>query len=898
MWCFILAALIGLAQNATYSLSPIQPGGFMRLNKPSFLALAILLLANTRLLSQFGETCAHETPGPIQNQEPARQDHADQPAPEKPPLRLGSQRLRVNSFIATFALSPDSKTIAVAAGGSRLSLFDAASGELIRTLEAPNVYRLAFSPDGLRLLCGGSAKVEGRMVNVAQEWDVREGKLLHQWEASARILSLHWTSDGQALGIVGKTTISLREFATGKQRFFANQNVFVNRLPEENRVAFTPNGNVLAAAPATGPVLVWETDTGKQLCSLDVPGETVRGLAISREGKSIASLSRSGTQFEVRIWDGTTGKAMRTLSSDQRFPFTVAFLPDGQTLATVGMREIIFWDVATGRELRRTSDAARFARDIAFSGDGKTLVTAEQNVGALRIWDADRAVVKPEPDGHAGDPLTLAFSPDSKHLATGGLDGKLLVWDLQTGAAIKHLQRREWVRACVFSPDSRSLYSSRTDDQLRFSNTSNGHELYSIQLKDLERQDARQIGKHLALSANGLTLVAVSEHRGETPGRGTESAFLVTGWDTATRAQRFERRRPFLNGGTALSPSATLLALVQPDNDPEVRPNGGLGSGRIIVEDTATGRPVMSLPQLPGQTAPMAFSPDGRLLALSNTGVDGRTPNVKVFEIPTVCELVALPNMLFSRVAFSVDNRILATVTKQDSIVLWDLATNRQLRRLSTPAARTVSLAISPDGRKLAAGLTDTTILVWDIAADSESTRLPKLDKSSATQVWAELGSTDATKAFQARCRLAAAPDLALPIIKERLKPAPRLDLDKVQAYIRDLNSTRFEVREKAQNALEALDAAAEKSLRSALTADQSAEARRRIESILTKLGQADRQPDLLQSLRAVAVLEDIGNTDAQWLLERLTKGEPEARLTQAAQQSLQRLQRTRSAGP
>src|SRR5262249_61660266 len=84
----------------------------------------------------------------------------------------------------------------------------------------------------------------------------------------------------------------------------------------------------------------------------------------------------------------------------------------------------------------------------------------------------------------------------------------------------------------------------------------------------------------------------------------------------------------------------------------------------------------------------------------------------------------------------------------------------------------------------------------------------------------------------------------------------------------------------------------AEPALRQTLANKPTLEMRRRVQAVLEHLRGPVTRPELLQSLRAVAVLEDIGTPEARKLLDELTKGAAESRLTREAKASLQRLER------
>jgi len=101
---------------------------------------------------------------------------------------------------------------------------------------------------------------------------------------------------------------------------------------------------------------------------------------------------------------------------------------------------------------------------------------------------------------------------------------------------------------------------------------------------------------------------------------------LVTGWDTAKRKQPFRRRRGRVYLGLAISPAGKVLAVAQ-GGCPGKGPKVPAGQGPIRLEDLATGEELVTFPVVKRQTQPLAFSPDGRLLA---TYTLGPAPSVSI----------------------------------------------------------------------------------------------------------------------------------------------------------------------------------------------------------------------------------------------------------------------------
>jgi hypothetical protein len=166
------------------------------------------------------------------------------------------------------------------------------------------------------------------------------------------------------------------------------------------------------------------------------------------------------------------------------------------------------------------------------------------------------------------------------------------------------------------------------------------------------------------------------------------------------------------------------------------------------------------------------------------------------------------------------------------------------------------------------------------------------LGPKDLNRLWTDLSDGNAARAFQAVRTLAAIPERTVPLLAERLQPVPRPDERKVQRWLADLDSDQFRMRERASAELTRLQEAARQALQGAAARELSAEARRRVERLLTKLDETETATERLQMLRAVEVLERVGSPAARGVLQTLSEGQPEARKTEEARTALQRLTR------
>lgn len=156
---------------------------------------------------------------------------------------------------------------------------------------------------------------------------------------------------------------------------------------------------------------------------------------------------------------------------------------------------------------------------------------------------------------------------------------------------------------------------------------------------------------------------------------------------------------------------------------------------------------------------------------------------------------------------------------------------------------------------------------------------------------WQALADAEVPKTYRALVELSAVPEQTVPLLRQRLQPARPPDPLLLARLLADLDSDRFEVRDKATRQIESIGELAEPALRKALAGKPSLELRRRVEQLLDDV-QPSHSREQMRALRAVEVLEYIGTPEARRLLDTLADGAPEARLTREAKASLARLAR------
>jgi len=282
------------------------------------------------------------------------------------------------------------------------------------------VRSLAFSPDGNSLAAGcydGTLRL----------WNLLTGEAMRLGSFGTTPKSLIWTPDGLRIiwscgsfgfGRVCWTTIDgLTEELIGKAHDAAG-------------VCLTPDGRTLYAATAHA-ICRRDIVTGIELRAWKTVSPAF--LAVSPDGGTLASTHPHSPLaevdvFHVALWDIATGTQRTRLLECNQFSDGVAFAPDGTRLAALGHESLWLWEFPACRVV--TSHPSRkFYTGLAFSSDSRILATSN-NDGMIRFWDSATGGAIKVFDWDMEKALCIAFSTDGTRAAAGSAKGKIVVWDL------------------------------------------------------------------------------------------------------------------------------------------------------------------------------------------------------------------------------------------------------------------------------------------------------------------------------------------------------------------------------------------------------------------------------------------------------------------------------------
>jgi WD40 repeat protein/class 3 adenylate cyclase/tRNA A-37 threonylcarbamoyl transferase component Bud32 len=533
--------------------------------------------------------------------------------PSGPALRLAGQ---VSGNAMAFARHGDMLAVATVTGGNRSNLYlfrpPSRHARLVASwhsapsvLGPPRFTRMAFSPDGKRLAAAVATASPGSPVPTGQRLlllEMPSGRVV--WQRKKYPLLPGQNETEPAFRPDGTLVTSAQQGET--LLWSARSGRLKRRFPVGGPFAISPDGRFAAVArnspdPAnpSAALAVLDLTTGRRRALTPLPAQGwIVSVAFTPDGRRIVGASFEGA---LRVWDLASGAIVQTFAG-QSSGGNLAVTPDGRTVfsgAETGT--VVAFDLSGSQQLGRgfrwnAPDKGCLNTPCFVINPQSTLMASSQGDGTVALIDLRNRRVIDTLAARNGRPAeALAFFPDGRRLATGGVAGRVTLWDVRARKVLRTIRYAEPVWWVAVSPDgnrlavqTRTAVSPRSRVEVR--DVASNRVLYSRTVTI----DRGRGG--LYFSPDGRRLAVLGCCRPGSP---------IDVWDARSGDRKLSVAVDGYAASLAFSPDGRRLA-------------AGTNDGRVMLLDAHDGQrrgPLIEVGK--DEINPVSFSPDGRLLAAS-----------------------------------------------------------------------------------------------------------------------------------------------------------------------------------------------------------------------------------------------------------------------------------------
>ncbi|THW16558.1 WD40 repeat-like protein [Aureobasidium pullulans] len=429
-------------------------------------------------------------------------------------------------------------------------------------------------------------------------------------------------------------------------------------------LCFSTDGKLLASA-SVNTIRLWDAKTGVTHSVIRGNLDVAKAITFSPDNRLIGAALWDGT---IKLRDLGTHEVCQTFRGHSDTVNAIVFLSNGELLASASSDHTVrLWNTATGLTLSIFEGHEDSVEALAVSQDGK-LVASGTRHGEIRLWDVVTKKLRCVFKGHSSSLRAIAFMHDYTIIASADKAGDINFWEASTGALKNKLNTRERAYISAFSPDGKLFAVATGGGRLKLYDTVTGS-VHSVYIE----------GKSLAFEFSPDSRVLAS-------GSGDN----IKLWDVSTGSS-YDIPKSANAYGVIVSPLSKLVTSYHTDS--------------MELWTTHTGRL-----ELEGYAVAFNQNEDMVACALHN-----HTINLQNLKTGKPNFTLADHTRIVSTLAFSPDDKLLASASQDQSVNLWDVETGALCRKFSC-THKIWEVVFSPNGKLLAIVLRDDTVELWNIA--------------------------------------------------------------------------------------------------------------------------------------------------------------------------------------
>lgn len=546
----------------------------------------------------------------------------------------------------------------------------------IKDFQHPDeIWSAKFSPDGkyIATACNDNrVRVFDLETGTSVESEEQKGAWKIAFFADSKRFAVSSSSNSATL-------VKIYETASAKEIL-----TFTGHRKRVRAVAVSSDGKTVASGDQNGSLIIWNADNGAEIRRFEFDSAQknieLQSLQFSHSGDKLAVLGfETFAVFDTKNWKRTDADKAKLLDKNVFLSgWDLEFSPLDKTIA-IGTFEgdVVFFDAEKLEVIRVLKLHQANIKSLSFSPDGKVLATASWD-RTVKFVDVQKGEIINELRGHFAGVHDVEFSPDGKTLATAGADFRLNLWDSEQVSNENALLTS--ASNFAFSPDGKTGFG------------------WNNIAGELSRYDLETKRKIWNIKADVIALTLDYNEISNIVAIGGKDGY-VSIFDAQNGAQ-IKHFRPHDRTIYAIrvSNDGTLIYTAHED-----------GVVKAVNRETE-----MAILSIKADSDVLKFinqSPDGKFLV---TG--GNSKTIKIYEANTGNEIKVLEghNKPLYRAVFSGDGVTLITIGADDVIKVWRVSDWTLRSELSGTSAGVFAAAFSPDGKRLATASDVGIIRLWN----------------------------------------------------------------------------------------------------------------------------------------------------------------------------------------